>query len=191
MFKISLTKSISIDLRSSVKTIYLEGISRITGFKVLQTINMKVIVKILPTSFGIRDFSRIYLNYYFSYDVCACFRLSVCLSVWVSFCKKNFLMGADIKKMLVYKVVTFLKRIKMAVLFLIFFGSDPSKMDQTWSNWISHQSKDVTVKSCHIYKKDKNGCFILDFFGSDLSKMDQTWSNLIKLDFFTNLKMLL
>ena len=64
-----------------------------------------------------------------------------------------------------------------------FFGSDLSKMDQTWSNWISHQFKNVTIKSCHIYKKDKNGCFILDFFGSDLSKMDQTWSNLIKLDF--------
>ena len=29
------------------------------------------------------------------------------------------------------KVVTFTERIKMAVLFLIFFGSDPSKMDQT------------------------------------------------------------
>ena len=62
---------------------------------------------------------------------------------------------------------------------LIFLGSDPSKMDQTWSNWISHQSKNVTIKSCHIYKKDKNGCFSLDFFGSDLSKMDQTWSNWI------------
>ena len=33
--------------------------------------------------------------------------------------------------MLVYEVVTFLKRIKMAILFLDFFGSDPSKMDQT------------------------------------------------------------
>ena len=33
--------------------------------------------------------------------------------------------------MLVQKVVTFLKRIKMANLFLDFFGSDPSKMDQT------------------------------------------------------------
>ena len=40
-------------------------------------------------------------------------------------------MGADIKKMLVYKVVTFLKRIKMAILFLDFFGSDPLRMDQT------------------------------------------------------------
>ena len=60
--------------------------------------------------------------------------LSVCLSVFLQ--KKNFLMGADIKKMLVYKVVTFLKRIKMAVLFFDFFGSDPSKMDQTWSNLI-------------------------------------------------------
>ena len=57
------------------------------------------------------------------------------------------------------------------------------KLDQTWSKWISHQSKNVTIKSCHIYKKDKNGCFILDFFGSNLIKLDQTWSNLIKLDF--------
>ena len=45
----------------------------------------------------------------------------------------------------------------MAVLFLIFFGSDLSKMDQTWSNWISHQSKNVTVKSSRIYEKDKKG----------------------------------
>ena len=33
--------------------------------------------------------------------------------------------------MLVLKVVTFLKGIKMAILFLDLFGSDPSKMDQT------------------------------------------------------------
>ena len=45
------------------------------------------------------------------------------------------------------------------------------KLDQTWSNWISHQSKSVTIKSCHIYKKDKNGRFIFDLFGWDLSKM--------------------
>ena len=34
----------------------------------------------------------LYLNYYFSYDVCACFRLSVCLSV---FQQKIFLIGMD------------------------------------------------------------------------------------------------
>ena len=44
--------------------------------------------------------------------------------------------------MLVYKVVTFLKRIKMAVLFLIFFGSDysivkNSNADLTVGNWES------------------------------------------------------
>ena len=33
-----------------------------------------------------------------------------------------------------------------------FFGLDLSKMDQTWSKWISHQSKNVTIKSCHIYR---------------------------------------
>ena len=67
-----------------------------------------------------------YLNYYLSYDICAVsLRLSVCLS------EKKLLNGCPYQKMLVYKVVTFLKRIKMAVLFFDFFGSDPSKMDQT------------------------------------------------------------
>ena len=42
-------------------------------------------------------------------------------------------------------------------------------MDQTWSKWISHQSKNITTKSSHVF----------DFFGSDLSKMDQTGSNWI------------
>ena len=60
----------------------------------------------------------------------------------------------------------------MAVLFLIF-------LDQIRPKWIKldqigfpYQSKNVTIKSCHIYRKDKNGCFVFDFFGSDLSKMD-------------------
>ena len=40
--------------------------------------------------------SGTYLNYYFSYDVCACFRLSVLVSVCLSvFLQKNFLMGMD------------------------------------------------------------------------------------------------
>ena len=71
----------------------------------------------------------------------------------------------------------------MAVLFLIFLDQICPKwikLDQTWSNCISHQSKNVTVKSCHIYRKDKNDFFVFDFFGSDLSKMDQTWLNLVK-----------
>ena len=58
-------------------------------------------------------------------------------------------------------------------------GNYRVKMDQTWSNWISHQSKNVTIKFCHIYRKDKNDSFVFDFLGSDLSKMDQTWSNWI------------
>ena len=44
----------------------------------------------------------------------------------------------------------------MAVLFLIFLDQIRPKwikLDQTWSNWISQQSKNVTIKSCHIYKK--------------------------------------
>ena len=79
----------------------------------------------------------------------------------------------------------------MAVLFLIF-------LDQIRPKWIkldqigfSRQSKNVAIKSCHVYRKDKNGCFFFDFLGSDLSKMDQNGSNLIKLDFLANLKMLL
>ena len=74
----------------------------------------------------------------------------------------------------------------MAGLFLIFLDQICPKwikLDQTWSKWISHKSKSVSIKSFHIYKKNKNACFIFDFFGSDLSKMDQTWLNLIKLDF--------
>ena len=54
-----------------------------------------------------------------------------------------------------------------------------------------HQFINFPMKSCHIYRKDKNDCSIFDFFGSDLSKMDQNCKNLIKLDFLTNLKMLL
>jgi hypothetical protein len=79
----------------------------------------------------------------------------------------------------------------MAVLVLIF-------LDQICPKWIKldqigfpYQSKKFTIKSCHIYRKDQNGCFVFDFFGSDLSKMDQTRSDLIKLDFLTNLKMLI
>ena len=65
----------------------------------------------------------------------------------------------------------------MAVLFLIFFwirsvqnGSNLIKLDQI--GFLTNQ-KSVTIKSCHIYRKDKNGCFVFDFSGSDLSKIDQ------------------
>ena len=117
-------------------------------------------------------------------DVCACFRLRLRLRLSVCVCE--LFNGCMYQRMLVYKVDTFLKRIKMAILFLIFLDQIRPKwikLDQTWSNWISRQSKNVTIKSCHIFKKDKNSRSIFDFFGSDLSKMDQTWSNLIKLDF--------
>ena len=43
-------------------------------------------------------------------------------------------------------------------------GSNLSKMDQNGSNWIFHQSKNATIKSCHIYRKGKNDCFVFDFF---------------------------
>ena len=62
----------------------------------------------------------------------------------------------------------------MTALFLIF-------LDQICPKWIkldqigfSHQSENVTIKSCHIYRKDNHGFFVFDFVGSDLSKMDQT-----------------
>ena len=78
--------------------------------------------------------------------------------------------------MLLSKAVTFTEGIKMAALFLIFWirsvqnGSNLIKLDQIG---FPHGSKNVTIKSCHIYIKDKNGCFVIDFFGSDLSKMDK------------------
>ena len=59
---------------------------------------------------------------------------------------------------------------------LISFGSDMSIMDQIGSNWISHQSKNITVKSCHIYWKDKNECSLFDFI------LDQICPKWIKLD---------
>ena len=78
--------------------------------------------------------------------------------------EKNLFNGCTYQKMLVYKVVTFLKGIKMAVLFLIF-------LDQISPKWIKldqigfpHLSKNVKIKSCHIYRMDKNGCFVFDFF---------------------------
>ena len=58
----------------------------------------------------------------------------------------------------------------MAVLFWIFLDQICPKWIKTWSNC---QSKNVTIKSCHIYKKDKYGCFSLNFFGSEWIKIDQ------------------
>ena len=62
-----------------------------------------------------------------------------------------------------------------------FFGSDWIRSVQNGSNLIkldqiriSHLSKNVTIKSCHIYHENKHGQLFLDQIGSDLSKMDQT-----------------
>ena len=115
---------------------------------------------------------ELYLNYYLSCDVCACFRLCPPLSIFVRLCPSFFKKGCTHQKMLVYKDVTFLKRIKMAIWFLIFF-------DQIRPKWIKldqigfpHQSKEIT--------KNKNGHLIFDFF---LIRSVQNGSNLIKLDF--------
>ena len=105
---------------------------------------------------------------------------SVCLSECLS--AKKLFNGCRYQKNVSIKSCHIFKKNKNGcfIFYLFFFWSDPSKwikLDQTWSNWISHQSKNVTIKSCHIYRKDKNDCFVFWFFGSDLSKMDQTWSN--------------
>ena len=92
-----------------------------------------------------------HLNYYLSFDVCASFRLRLSASVCLS-ASANFLMVAHIKKMLVYNVVTFLKRIKMVFVFLIFFWI---RYVQNGSTGFHHQSKNIT--------KNKNGHFIFDF----------------------------
>jgi hypothetical protein len=134
---------------------------------------------------------------------------------WFRLSEKNLFNGCTYKKMLVNKVVTsnwislpiqkcYYKKLshlqkgsKWLFCFWFFwirsvqYGSNLIKLDQIG---FPHQSKNVTIKSCHIYRKDKNGCLVFDYFASDLSKMDQTWSNLIKLDqigFLTNQKMLL
>ena len=72
----------------------------------------------------------------------------------------------------------------MAVLFLIFF-------DQTCPKWIKldqigfpHQSKNVTIKSCHIYRKDKNGYLFLIF----LDQICPKWIKLDHIGFLTNQK---
>ena len=66
-------------------------------------------------------------------------RLSVCLSVCLS-AKKQLPNGCTYQKMLVYKVVTFLKRIKMAIWFLIF-------LDHICPKWIKlDQTLDLVVK---------------------------------------------
>jgi len=95
---------------------------------------------------------------------------------WSNLIKLDFLANL---KMLLWKVVTFPERIKMAVLFLIF-------LDHICPKWIKldqigfpHQSKNVTKKVVTFTERIKMAVLFLIFFGSDLSKMDQTWSNWI------------
>ena len=70
----------------------------------------------------------------------------------------------------------------MTVLFFNFLDQTCPNLIKLDQIWFPHQSKNVSIKICHIYRKDKNGSFVFDFFGADLSKMDQSGSNLIKLD---------
>ena len=78
----------------------------------------------------------------------------------------------------------------MADLFLTFF-------DQINPKWIKidqigypHQSKNVTVKSCHIYRKDKYGWVFLDQICPNWIKLNQNWNKLDQIGFLTNQKML-
>ena len=67
---------------------------------------------------------------------------------------------------------------------LFYFASDLSKIDQTWSKWIQMDQngfspiKTVIIKSCHIYRKDRNDCFLFDFLYQICRywiKLDQTF----------------
>ena len=62
----------------------------------------------------------------------------------------------------VCQIVTFTKRMKMAV----YFGFFLIRSVQNGSNLIKldflTNLKSVTIKSCHIYRKDKNGYFVFD-----------------------------
>ena len=107
------------------------------------------------------------------------------------------LIKLEFSSILIQKVVTSIMRIRMVISFLI-------RLDQNCPKFIKldqfspqsknvfkfimsssfDQSKNVAVKSCHIYQDKKNDHYIFDQIGSELSKMDQTWSN-------WNLKMLL
>ena len=88
------------------------------------------------------------------------------------------------QKMLIWKVVTFIMRIIM----VNFFWLDQMKSVQNGSKWIkldqisiSHLSKNVNIKSCHIYHENNHGQLFLarsDEICPNWIKMDQTWSNL-------------
>ena len=95
----------------------------LTNFRSLYTQNPLEYVDFWPKIllFRPRQLVTKYLNYYLSFDVC--------VSVRVRLSEKKLFNGCTYQKMLVYKVVTFLKRIKMAVLFLIL-------MDQIRPKWI-------------------------------------------------------
>ena len=60
-----------------------------------------------------------------------CLCMFPCVLPYFHLSEKKLLNGCTYQKMLLNKVITFLKKIKMTVLFFDFFGSDPSKMDQT------------------------------------------------------------
>ena len=62
----------------------------------------------------------------------------------------------------------------MTALFLSFLDQTCPNLTKLDQIGFPHQFKNVAIKGCHIYKKDKNGSFVFDFFRSDLSKMDQT-----------------
>ena len=79
--------------------------------------------------------------------------------------EKKLFNGCTHQKMLVYKVVTFIKRIKMAILFFDFFGSDPSKMDQTCKfGEQTSQILEFKPKGLDFYLNTHNNKIIYDLF---------------------------
>ena len=115
----------------------------------------------------------VHLNYYLSYDVCG-FPAYVCP-------KKKLFNGCKYQKILVYKVVTFLKRMKMAILFWIF-------LDQIRPNLIKLD------QIGYEQMKNKTAIFILFVnvatFYSNIFWLvrNPIWSSLIKFDpFWTDL----
>ena len=67
----------------------------------------------------------------------------------------------------------------MTVLFLIFFYQICPKWIKLDQIGFLTNLKNVTIKICHIYRKDKNGCFFVCFW----TRSVQNGSNLVKFDY--------
>jgi hypothetical protein len=66
---------------------------------------------------------------------------------WIKLDQIGFLTN---QKMLIWKIVTFTKKDNIGHLIFDFFGSDPSKIDQTWPNFIKLDFS--PIKKCYNKK---------------------------------------